>query len=202
MVAMTSLRRSLPVALLLVLFLQAQASAATIDVSVDDNVFSPANVILNEGDSVHWTHVGNSLHTVTGNHPFNLWDSGILNPGDTFDFVFTAGGTYGYHCDFHTSMKGNVRVRLRAFPRSGPVGTKFRITVATIDAPSPFVYDIQKADPGGGFLDWMTGVVLKSSTFDSTGQPTGTYRFRSRLRNSSTGFSSDWSPPVSVSVTP
>jgi plastocyanin len=202
MVAMTSLRRSLPVALLLVLFLQAQASAATIDVSVDDNLFTPKNVNLNQGDTVHWTHVGSSLHTVTGNHPFNLWDSGIMNPGDTFDFTFTAAATYGYHCDFHTTMKGNVRVRLRASPRSGPVGTRFRITVATIAAPSPFVYDIQKANPDEGFMDWMIGITARTATFDSTGQPIGMYQFRSRLRNTSTGFSSDWSPSVSIQVTP
>ncbi len=84
---------------------------------------------------------------------------------------------------------------------SGPVGTMFTVTVATIAAPTGFVYDVQKANPGGGFADWKIGITTMSATFDSTAQATGVYKFRSRLRKTSNGATSGYSPAFSITVT-
>jgi len=200
---MRLIRRSSLLSLLLVLFLQGSALAATANVSMTEYVFTPKTSTINAGDSVKWTNSGTVAHTSTSNTPLSLWDSGSLSVGNTFTFAFTAGGKYPYHCTFHQSlgMTGTVSVRIKAAPPSGPVGTMFTITVASINAPAGFVYDIQMKKPGGAFMNWKPGTTTKSVTFDSTGQPIGTYQFRSRLHNTSTNATSQYSAAKSIMVT-
>jgi plastocyanin len=184
----------------LVLLPQA-ALAATVNVSMGDNFFSPIQVKPAAGDTVHWSNDGLSFHTTTGDSPLSFWDSGFLSPGSTFDVVFWGAGTYSYHCTIHSGMTGSVAVKASAFPRSGPVGTKFTIKVGSTDAPSPYVFDIQRKDPGGAWHTWLNGVTTGNNTFDSTGFTAGTYQFRARVRNSGNGAASKWSPAASVMVT-
>lgn len=196
-------RRAAPLGVLLVLALQSSALAVTANVSMTDNVFTPTTASINTGDSVKWTNNGSNVHTSTGDAPLSLWDSGTVGVGGTFTFAFTAGGKYKYHCTFHQSlgMIGTVSVKIKATPPSGPAGTIFTITVASINAPAGFVYDIQKKNPGGVFQNWMLNVTNKSVTFNSTGQPTGTYQFRSRLHKTSNGATSSYSAAKSITVT-
>lgn len=195
------LRRASPIALLLAFLMQATAMAATVEVAISDFQFTPAIANLRMGDTVHWTNEGPSPHTTTSNAPLSLWDSDILFEGDDFSFQFTAAGTYPYFCQLHPAMQGRVRPRPVARPRSGVVGTDFTIRVATIPAPSGFVYDVQKRNPGGGFQNWMMGVTTNTVVFDSEGQPTGTYQFRSRLRRVSDNAASGYSPNAVIMVT-
>src|SRR5438128_4853023 len=106
----------------LVLFSQA-AYAATTNVSVQDNFFSPQLVQAAPGTIIHWSNDGLSFHTSTGDSPLTFWDSGLLSPGSTFDFTFWGAGTFTYHCQLHSTMTGTISVRPMAFPRRGPVGT-------------------------------------------------------------------------------
>jgi plastocyanin len=195
--------RSTLLSLLLVLFITGSASAATANVSMTENVFTPQVVTVKIGDSVTWTNNGTIDHTSTGDAPLSRWDSGTVGVGGSFTFAFTAGGKYAYHCIFHQSlgMVGKVSVKILASPPSGPVGTQFTITVATVNAPLPFHYDIMKKDPGGRFKP-LFSIRTTSFVFDSTGQPTGKYQFISRLRNADTMAASDWSVARTITVTP
>ena len=121
--------------------------------------------------------------------------------GGTFDFTFTAAGIYTYHCSIHSSMKAKVGSKDTVTPPSGPVGTVFTIKVATVTAPAGFVYDVQKKNPGGNFQDFAVGITTMSTAWNSTGQPTGVYQFRSRLRRLSDGAASAYSPGQNASVT-
>jgi len=194
--------RSTLLSLLLVLVIAGSASAATANVSMTENVFTPQAVTIKVGDSVTWTNNGTIAHTSTDDAPF-LWDSGSVAVGDSFTFAFTAGGKYPYHCTFHQDlgMFGTVSVKITASPPSGPVGTQFTITVATVGAPLPFHYDIMQKDPGGTFKQ-LFSIRTTSFVFDSTGQPTGTYQFISRVRNADTMAKSGFSPARSITVTP
>jgi len=195
-------RRSTLLSLLLVLFIVGSASAATANVSMTENVFTPQAVTIKAGDSVTWTNDGTIAHTSTDDAPF-LWDSGSVAVGDSFTFAFTAGGKYPYHCTFHQDlgMFGTVSVRISASPPSGPPGTLFTITVASVDASVPFRYDIMQKDPGGPFKP-LFSIRTKSFIFDSTGQPPGKYQFISRIRNAETMAKSGFSPVRSITVTP
>ncbi len=197
-------RRAVPAGVLLVLLGQSVALGATANVSMTNFVFTPSSIKVSIGDTVLWTNATSTTsHTSTSDTPLSLWDSGSVPPGGTFSRVFTAAGAFPYHCTFHVSlgMVGTVVVKMKASPSSGPAGTIFTIKAATVNASGPFVYDIQRRNPGGTFQDWMTGITSKKALFDSSGFPSGVYQFRSRIRNSSTGAASGFSPAKSITVT-
>jgi plastocyanin len=200
---MRLLRRASLLGLLMALFVQGNALAATTNVSMTNFVFTPKTAQVLIGGTVHWTNDSTSSHTSTGDSPLSYWDSGTVGAGGAFDFVFTAGGQYKYHCTFHVGlgMTGTISVKIKAAPPSGPAGTLFTVTVATVNAPAGFVYDIQRKDPGGSFQNWMLNVTAKSVRWDSTGFAPGTYSFRSRLHNTSNGATSNYSAAKAVMVT-
>lgn len=73
-------------------------------VAIQDNTFMPATLQASVGDTVTWSHTGAAQHTVTADDA--SFDSGTLNPGDTFTMTFSAPGTYAYHCEFHGDIGG------------------------------------------------------------------------------------------------
>jgi|GEM_PF-1990137 plastocyanin len=200
-------RNAVPVAFLLVLAAQSSALAATThDVSIVNFAFSPSTLTVSQGDSVKWTNTtANTTHTTTSDSTnpdatkgLSLWDQ-ILNAGQTFTFSFTAAGAYTYHCAIHTFMTASISIAPIAKPSSGAAGTTFKIVVATVGAVAPFVYDIQRKVGGGAFKDWKIGITNRSVKFVST--KANTFQFQARVRNTSTGGVSLYSPPVTVTVT-
>jgi plastocyanin len=72
--------------------------------------FSPSiiTVVIGVNNTVRWVNNDTAPHTVTAtDHSF---DSGNLNPGDTWTYTFTQPGTYTYVCTYHPWMKGTVIV--------------------------------------------------------------------------------------------
>jgi len=86
------------------------------------------------------------------------------------------------------------------------VGTtdQARVTWASGDAPPGFVFDVQVRQPGSSsFMGWRTGVTELNGVFgpsDPLWVGPGTYSFRSRLRQASTGAASGYSGPGSISL--
>jgi len=197
------LRNAAPIAIVFALLTQTGAEASTVNVSMVNFSFTPDPAKAKLGDTITWTNTTTTTsHTSTQDSPLSLWDSGTVGPGGTFSFTITAAGVYPYHCIFHSSlgMTGKAGALDIVTPKRGPIGTQFTVQVASVTAPAGFVYDIQKKDPGGSFTDWMTGVTAMSEMWDSSGQAAGTYSFRSRLRKTSTGAASGYSPGVSVQI--
>jgi plastocyanin len=193
-------RLAIPITLLLTLPVPANAHAQQVDVIIEKFRYVPKAVSILPGDTVTWLNQ-QGKHSATSNAPLALWDSGIMLRED-YSFQFEASGAYLYHCTLHFDMTGLVSVVPTASPESGQVGTVFTITVASTDASSRFVYDVQKKEPDGGFETWITGVTAASVEFDSTGQSPGRYQFRARLRKIPANVSSLWSPAVSIQVDP
>jgi plastocyanin len=73
--------------------------------------YSPSNitVVIGINNTVYWTNEDSGVHTVTA--VGGTFDSGDLNPGNTFAWTFTTPGTYPYHCTIHTWMTGTVVVK-------------------------------------------------------------------------------------------
>ncbi len=201
-------RRAVPIGLLLVVLTQSSALAATVNIQATNTgtmfFFSPKSANVSPGSTALWTNTGSVNHTTTSDTTMPVtWDSGSLNVGATFSFVFTAAGKYTYHCMFHKSlgMVGTISVPMKASPPSGPAGTIFTITVASVNASGTLVYDIQMKVPGGTFKNWMTGLTSKSATFDSSGMATGTYQFRARVRDTVSAKATLFSNAKSIMVT-
>jgi plastocyanin len=174
--------------------------AAIIDVSVRDNFFTPDPVTVPRGSSVLWSFDGNNTHTATDDTGMALYDSGFQGPGDTFSFTFIAGGTYDYRCRVHATMRGTVRVPIRVVPATGGTGTTFTVTWSSATAPAGFVFDTQIRRPGAaGFVNWRVGRTGRSATFVPDAG-TGMYRFRSRLRKTGDGTTSEFSQAKAITV--
>ncbi len=91
-------------ALFVLTFLPLAASAATVQVSVLDNSYSPQNVNIDPGDTVVWTNYGSLSHTVMADS--GIFTSSTLNPGVNFAYTFNTPGTYAYHDQSYGSAGG------------------------------------------------------------------------------------------------
>jgi plastocyanin len=65
-------------------------------------------VVIGVNNTVIWTNNDQTTHTVTDK---GVFDSGLLNPGQTFTYTFTTPGTYNYYCTIHAWMTGTVIVK-------------------------------------------------------------------------------------------
>jgi len=88
--------------------------------------YQPSTLTIKVGETVEWKNVGNSVHHASsdpstavnpsevsnppGAKPF---DSGFLQPGQSFTYTFTVPGTYKYICAPHetSGMLGEVVVK-------------------------------------------------------------------------------------------
>jgi plastocyanin len=84
-------------------------------VGVTNNVFTPADITINLGDTVIWTNT-EGTHNVNGTkdiYPDNPESFGNdIGVGWTFSHVFTIPGDYSYQCDLHVAfgMTGKITV--------------------------------------------------------------------------------------------
>ncbi len=102
-----------------IIFLVAAGSthSATHEVDVRNVEFVPGNLIIEVGDSVHWTWV-EGTHTVTSGpgssdpQAGDLFDTPLQGPGSEFGYRFNEAGQFPYFCRPHESlgMTGNITV--------------------------------------------------------------------------------------------
>lgn len=86
--------------------------AATHTVQIQDSAFSPALLTVAVGDTVTWTNADDRPHTVTADAgPF---DSGNLDPGQSYSYTFTAPGSVAYVCTYHDGMSAVITVEAAA----------------------------------------------------------------------------------------
>jgi plastocyanin len=77
-------------------------------VTVEDFDFDPGvlGVAVPPGTSITWTNKGPTAHTTTARSA--LWDSGLLNAGESYSFTFNDPGVYWYFCRPHPWMRGTI----------------------------------------------------------------------------------------------
>ena len=83
------------------------ADAAPDVVEIADFAFEPSEIHVAAGTEVTWTNRGPAPHTVTAEGAF---DSGTLDPGQTFSVRLDAPGSVTYACLIHPTMRGTVHV--------------------------------------------------------------------------------------------
>ena len=77
-------------------------------VSIGDDFFEPADAAIEPGDTVTWTNNGAVPHTVTAEN--GLFDSGVLDPGESYTVDFDGQGMVTYYCTIHPEMRGSLTV--------------------------------------------------------------------------------------------
>ena len=77
-------------------------------VTIGDNFFAPPDAAIEPGSTITWTNNGALPHTVTADD--GSFDSGMLNPGDSYTVAFDGQGTVTYFCAIHPEMRGSVTV--------------------------------------------------------------------------------------------
>jgi plastocyanin len=79
------------------------------EVFIQSFAFSPSTIIISANSTVTWTNKDGISHTVTSDN--SLFDSGLIETNASFSHLFTAVGTYNYHCTVHSTMVAKVIVQ-------------------------------------------------------------------------------------------
>ena len=79
-----------------------------------NSCFTPADITINAGDTVHWMNVDTAAHTVTAGTSadvqIEVFDSSLLMADGTWSHEFNDAGIYEYFCMVHPWMTGTVTV--------------------------------------------------------------------------------------------
>lgn len=86
----------------------ASTDAGTVAVSIHGFAFDPPQVTAKVGDVIAFSNGDTTAHTATLDD--GSCETGNIAPGTTAALVFTAPGTYPFHCAIHSSMKGTITV--------------------------------------------------------------------------------------------
>ena len=84
------------------------ASAGLTVVRIANLSFGASEVRVRAGAQVRWVNGDQVQHSVTAED--GAFDSGLIDPGRSFERVFDRPGTYSYHCTPHPFMHGRVIV--------------------------------------------------------------------------------------------
>jgi hypothetical protein len=93
---------------LLALGLLALPALAAVEVSITDDGFSPRTVRVDPGEDIVWVNATDAAVTVVGED--GSWDSGPLQPGETFSLALRQSGTVRYGTE-DGAHEGQIRVR-------------------------------------------------------------------------------------------
>ncbi|MGB1524313.1 MAG: cupredoxin domain-containing protein, partial [Nitrosopumilus sp.] len=76
--------------------------------------YDPETINISVGTPIQWVNEDPAMHTATSGSPDNgadgVFDSQILNIGDTYEFTFSEAGSFDYYCILHPWMIGTVNV--------------------------------------------------------------------------------------------
>lgn len=81
----------------------------TLMINIHDHTFDPAQLNVPPKTTVTWTNNDMMPHTVTSDDG-KLFDSGALQPGQSYSVWFDGSGTVTYHCKIHPDMKASLIV--------------------------------------------------------------------------------------------
>jgi len=101
-------RRYLPaVSALMLGAMSVSAHAATIQITMENLVISPAEASAKVGDTIEWGNKDILAHTATARN--GDWDV-TMPPKKTVTLVLKKAGTVEYYCRFHPNMKATLVV--------------------------------------------------------------------------------------------
>ena len=78
-----------------------------------DRCYIPSVIVIDSGSQVTWVNEDSAFHSVTSgfyDEPSELFDSGHMDPFESYTLDFDEIGTHDYFCTLHPWMKGQVIV--------------------------------------------------------------------------------------------
>ncbi|MDH3203922.1 MAG: plastocyanin/azurin family copper-binding protein [Nitrosopumilus sp.] len=78
-----------------------------------DRCYVPSLIVVEKGKQVTWVNEDSAFHSVTSgsyDSPTDIFDSGYLDPYESYSITFDETGTFDYFCTLHPWMKGQVLV--------------------------------------------------------------------------------------------
>ena len=85
-----------------------RGTTEVVKIRIVDNRFRNGTTTIERGTVVKWRNRGDNTHTTTSNS--GVWDSGNLLPGESFRRRFRRSGTFQFHCEIHSTMRGTITV--------------------------------------------------------------------------------------------
>jgi len=82
--------------------------AGTVEATIKGFAFAPAQITAKVGDVIAFSNGDTTNHTV--NLDDGSCQTGPIAGGSSAALVFSAAGTYPFHCAIHPSMKGTITV--------------------------------------------------------------------------------------------
>jgi len=76
-------------------------------ITIKNFTFNPSSITIKAGETVTWTNKDSAPHAITATGIFN---SKILNKGESFNYTFNEIGIFNYTCTIHPQMKGTIIV--------------------------------------------------------------------------------------------
>jgi plastocyanin len=100
-------RYLLAIAALLFGAIAVSAQGATIQITMQDLVFAPAEVSAKVGDTIEWINKDAFVHTATArNGDFDV----TMAPKKTVTSVLKKAGSVEYYCRYHPNMKAMLTI--------------------------------------------------------------------------------------------
>ena len=84
-------------------------------VGLEAPFYTPNTITVSTGQTITFDNVDGNHHTITSVMSGTIehdgkFDSGLLQPGETYEVTLNEQGTHEYYCALHTSMKGTIIV--------------------------------------------------------------------------------------------
>ena len=76
-------------------------------VTIEDFAFSPKTLKVKAGSKIKVSNKDGTAHTFTANK--GAFDTGDIDGGSSATVTVKKAGTYAYHCNIHSNMKGTVK---------------------------------------------------------------------------------------------
>lgn len=80
-------------------------------VCLNASAFAPTGLTISPGTMVTWQDVSSLAHTVTSDVGSTETFDKPVAPLSTVSHLFSTSGTFGYHCEVHAGMTGNITVK-------------------------------------------------------------------------------------------
>ena len=190
------IRRAVFVSFFVLALSAANVLAATKTVTISGSAFSPASVTVAMGDSVQWKNATAKKQTVVSDSPF-LWGTLTIKAHKTKTLAFQQAGTFSYHDSLKAGLKGMVVVPMTADAVVVTVGNYVTLTLGTVNPSGPVWHDVQQRFNGGA---WSQIATSEGTTTDILLSTAGTYEFETRLHQALSGWTTGWSPVVTVTA--